>query len=128
MTQEPTVPNCGSRVHASFGLPPGRIEQIDWSPDDSRLLLVAAGTGADLAGIHGGYAQKQKSDAPAWLPELQWGEGDDLWRCVWIWDLTSEPVALTAAPLNAQRTAATRSSRSPATTTAREAGTAQTCP
>ncbi|MGN6306625.1 MAG: prolyl oligopeptidase family serine peptidase [Mesorhizobium sp.] len=78
----------------------GRIEQIDWSPDGGKLLLVVAGTGADLAGIHGGYAQKQETDAPAWLPEVSWGEGADLWRSIWLWDLKEESVALTSAPLN----------------------------
>ncbi|MEW6633448.1 MAG: prolyl oligopeptidase family serine peptidase [Pseudomonadota bacterium] len=79
---------------------PGRIEQIEWSPDGQGLLLVVAGTGADLAGIHGGYAQKQKTDTPAWLPEISWGEGDDLWRRIWLWDLKGEPTALTSAPVN----------------------------
>ncbi|CDX14051.1 conserved hypothetical protein [Mesorhizobium plurifarium] len=79
---------------------PGRIELIDWSPDGRRLLLVVAGTGADLAGIHGGYAQKQKTDAPAWLPEIGWGEGEDLWRRIWLWDLKADPAPLTSAPVN----------------------------
>ncbi|WP_082407368.1 prolyl oligopeptidase family serine peptidase [Mesorhizobium sp. 1M-11] len=79
---------------------PGRIEQIDWSPDGRRLLLVVAGTGADLAGIHGGYAQKQKMEAPTWLPEVTCGAGEDLWRRIWLWDLKTAPVALTSAPVN----------------------------
>ncbi|MDX8533920.1 prolyl oligopeptidase family serine peptidase [Mesorhizobium sp. VK25A] len=79
---------------------PGRIELIDWSPDGQKLLLVVAGTGADLAGIHGGYAQKQKTDAPAWLPEVGWGEGEDLWRRIWLWDLKGQPTALTSVPVN----------------------------
>ncbi|CDX35928.1 conserved hypothetical protein [Mesorhizobium plurifarium] len=79
---------------------PGRIELIDWSPDGRKLLLVVAGAGADLAGIHGGYAQKQKTDAPAWLPEIGWGEGEDLWRRIWLWDLKADPAPLTSAPVN----------------------------
>ncbi|TPI41372.1 S9 family peptidase [Mesorhizobium sp. B3-1-6] len=79
---------------------PGRIELMDWAPDGQRLLLVVAGVGADLAGIHGGYAQKQKTDAPAWLPEVGWGEGEDLWRRVWIWDMKAKPAPLTSAPVN----------------------------
>lgn len=87
-------------AHIATGRVPGRIEQIDWSPDGQKLLLVVAGQGADLAGIHGGYAQKHKSDAPAWLPEVAWGEGDELWRWIWVWSLTGDPVPLTGAPLN----------------------------
>lgn len=78
----------------------GRIEQIDWSPDGARVLLVVAGQGADLAGIHGGYAQKMVSDAPPWLPEVQTNEGEDLWRAVWLWDGESAPQQLTRPPLN----------------------------
>ncbi|CDX51395.1 conserved hypothetical protein [Mesorhizobium plurifarium] len=79
---------------------PGRIELIDWSPNGQKLLLVVAGAGADLAGTHGGYAQKQKMDAPAWLPEIGWGEGEDLWRRIWLWDLKADPAPLTSAPVN----------------------------
>ncbi|WP_136619096.1 MULTISPECIES: S9 family peptidase [Mesorhizobium] len=78
----------------------GRIEQIDWSPDGKRLLLVVAGAAADLAGIHGGYAQKQPAKAEAWLPEVRLGEGEDLWRTLWIWDLDGTARQLTAPPLN----------------------------
>lgn len=78
----------------------GRIEQIDWAADASKLLLVVAGTGADLAGIHGGFAQKQKLDAPAWIPEVRSDTGSELWRTIWTWDGQSEPRQLTAAPLN----------------------------
>lgn len=78
----------------------GRIEQIDWSPDGTKLLVVVAGTAADLAGIHGGYAQKTKAETAAWLPEVRLGEGDDLWRTIWIWDLDGAPRQLTRPPLN----------------------------
>ncbi|MBN9217492.1 MAG: S9 family peptidase [Mesorhizobium sp.] len=78
----------------------GRIEQIDWSPDGGKLLVVVAGTAADLAGIHGGYAQKQSPEAAAWLPQVQLGEGDDLWRRIWVWDLEGAARPLTAPPLN----------------------------
>ncbi|MBL8584393.1 MAG: S9 family peptidase [Rhizobiaceae bacterium] len=79
---------------------PGRVEQIEWSPDGKQLLLVVAGQGADLAGIHGGYAQKQASDAPGWLPEVSSGGGDELWRSLWLWDGRKRPRQLTRPPLN----------------------------
>lgn len=79
---------------------PGRIEQVDWSPDGTRLLLVVAGKGADLAGIHGGFAQKKPAEAAAWLPEVQTGDGDDLWRSIWTWTPGDIPASLTTPPLN----------------------------
>ncbi|PSJ60939.1 prolyl oligopeptidase family serine peptidase [Pseudaminobacter soli (ex Li et al. 2025)] len=79
---------------------PGRIEQIDWAPDGTKLLLVVAGTGADLAGIHGGYTQKSGSGGPAWLPEIRSDEGSDLWRTIWTWDGEGLPQRLTQQPLN----------------------------
>jgi dipeptidyl aminopeptidase/acylaminoacyl peptidase len=79
---------------------PGRIEQIDWSPDGTKLLLVVAGTGADLAGIHGGYTQKSDAGGPAWLPEVRSDEGSDLWRTIWTWDGAGQPQRLTQPPLN----------------------------
>lgn len=79
---------------------PGRIEQIDWSPDGTKMLLVVAGTGADLAGIHGGYTQKGKVEAAAWLPEIRLGEGEDLWRSIWLSDGKDAPQQLTSPPLN----------------------------
>lgn len=78
----------------------GRIEQIDWAPDGSKLLMVVAGAAADLAGIHGGFAQKQKSSVPAWIPEVRSDEGGELWRTIWTWDGEGAPRQLTAAPLN----------------------------
>ncbi|KSV74464.1 hypothetical protein N182_27875 [Sinorhizobium sp. GL2] len=79
---------------------PGLIEQIDWSADGSKLLMVVAGAAADLAGIHGGYAQKQRSSAPAWIPEVRSDQGGELWRAIWTWDGDSDVQRLTAAPQN----------------------------
>ncbi|MDH6233573.1 dipeptidyl aminopeptidase/acylaminoacyl peptidase [Mesorhizobium soli] len=81
-------------------LVPGRIEQIDWSPDGTTLLLVVAGTGADLAGIHGGYTQKSGAGGHAWLPEVRSDEGSDLWRTIWTWEGEGGPKRLTQPPLN----------------------------
>jgi len=79
---------------------PGRIEQIDWSPDGASLLVVVAGAAADLAGIHGGYSQKVQSNGPAWLPEVRSEQGDELWRTIWTWDGNDGPQRLTTPPLN----------------------------
>lgn len=79
---------------------PGRIEQIDWSPDGARLLLLVAGRAADLAGIHGGFAQEAEARAAAWLPDVRGGEGRELWRRVWVWDLADAPQPVTAPPVN----------------------------
>lgn len=89
----------GEAVVASAALR-GRIEQIDWSPDGTKLLMVVAGAAADLAGIHGGHAQRQPAEAVTWLPEVRLGEGEDLWRTAWVWDFKGAARRLTAPPVN----------------------------
>ena len=87
----------GARAYAVDGL----IEQIDWSPDGARLLLVVAGRGADLAGCQGGYAMKAKPEGPDWLPEVRCDEGEDLWRTLWVMEVaTGAPSRLSAEGSN----------------------------
>ncbi len=73
---------AGAHTHAIDGL----IEQIDWSPNGARLLLLLAGKGADLAGYQGGYATATAQDGPDWLPEVRSGEDANLWRSLWVMD------------------------------------------
>jgi dipeptidyl aminopeptidase/acylaminoacyl peptidase len=89
----------GPETEASVRLP-GRIEAVDWSADGRRLLMVVAGRGADLAGIHGGHTQEAEARTADWLPDVRTDQGGELWRRVWIWDLAGDPRPLTAPPLN----------------------------
>jgi dipeptidyl aminopeptidase/acylaminoacyl peptidase len=65
---------------------PGHVEQLGWSPDGRRLLLLVAGLGADLSGHEGGFATEVPSDQPAWLPEFETGREENLWRRLYISD------------------------------------------
>lgn len=67
----------------------GLIEQTQWSPDGSRLLLLVAGVGADLAGYQGGYATKAPHVGPSWLPEVDTGGEGFRWRRLWELDAAS---------------------------------------
>lgn len=68
----------------------GVIESLAWSPDGRRLLLGVAGLGADLAGCQGGATTRRvQQDLPAWIPAVDVGDADNLWRHAWIFDLES---------------------------------------
>ncbi len=67
----------------------GLVEQLEWSPDGRRLLMVVAGLGADLAGYQGGLATKAAAQGPAWLPEVRTGQEGHLWRRLWVLDVES---------------------------------------
>lgn len=81
---------------------PGRIEQMEWSRDGTRLALLVAGTGADISGAEGGFALDAAAAADeSGLPTIDTGDGDDLWRSVWILDPRRASVdQVTFAPLN----------------------------
>lgn len=64
----------------------GVIEQVGWSPDARRLLLVVAGLGADVSGHEGGHATAAPKAGPDWLPDVQTGREDNLWRRLWLCD------------------------------------------
>jgi dipeptidyl aminopeptidase/acylaminoacyl peptidase len=71
--------------------PPGIAEQLRWSPDGTRLLLIMAGEQAEQAdGLGSGtMGQDIGADAPSWYPEVETTEGDDEWRSAWSLDVTS---------------------------------------
>src|SRR5215813_8199619 len=57
----------------------GTVEYVHWSPTGRYILLGLAGFGADLAGIEGGGRTVGKPDElPAWLPEIETDEAENL--------------------------------------------------
>lgn len=68
----------------------GVIESLSWSPDGASLLLGVAGFGADIAGAQGGATTVKKSGGlPAWLPSVDTGDAENLWRVAYRFDLAT---------------------------------------
>jgi dipeptidyl aminopeptidase/acylaminoacyl peptidase len=79
----------------------GRVEAAAWAPDGSRLLLVVAGTEADISGAEGGFALRSCPEGASWLPEVISSRGGDLWRQILLWTPGAGlPIALTQPPVN----------------------------
>jgi len=67
----------------------GLIEYLRWSPDGTRILLGVAGFGADVAGCLGGHKTLQKpGNLPPWAPQLDTGDGGNLWRKLYVFRVT----------------------------------------
>ncbi|KQS05008.1 hypothetical protein ASG11_12740 [Sphingomonas sp. Leaf357] len=59
----------------------GRLEQIDWSPDDTALLLLVAGPGTDTTTLAGSVSVGRHDTASSWDPVIDDGAPDpDDWR------------------------------------------------
>lgn len=66
----------------------GFVEYLQWSPDGSKILLGVAGFGADLAGYQGGAKiPAKKSKLPEWIPQIDTGDAENLWRSISIHDI-----------------------------------------
>ena len=67
------------------------VEALHWSQDGSRLLLLTAGYGADLAGIQGATSTlvEVQEERPSWAPAIDLGVTEAQWRTAWIHDLAS---------------------------------------
>jgi len=71
------------------------VEALEWSPDGDRLLIVAAGRGAELAGVQGsGTTAVDSADEPAWLPEVDSGDATHQWRRAWVHHLETGDLRL----------------------------------
>lgn len=78
----------------------GMVEQMAWS-SAGELGLLVAGAGADVSGAEGGFAMRVEQSGPAWLPDLDTGAAEDVWRRLWVWDGKGAALApVTAPPLN----------------------------
>ena len=94
-------PDGSGAAHAAPVLN-GTVEYFHWSPTGRSILLGLAGFGADLAGIEGGGRTVGKQDElPAWLPEIETADAENLWRSLWVVDTeTDEQRRLTREGLN----------------------------
>lgn len=78
----------------------GVVEQLRWSPN-GKLGLLVAGAGSDVSGAEGGFALRVAHDGPSWLPEVDMGGSDDVWRRLWIWESDDADILpVTTPPLN----------------------------
>jgi dipeptidyl aminopeptidase/acylaminoacyl peptidase len=65
----------------------GWVEYLHWSPDGLKILLGVAGHGADISGGQGAITSKTLAgDAPAWMPSVQTGQEESLWRSAWVYE------------------------------------------
>jgi dipeptidyl aminopeptidase/acylaminoacyl peptidase len=79
----------------------GTIEDHSWSPDGSRILVLAAGLHADSAGADGSGAMESEKDLPDWTPKVDSWEDRQVWRRLWILEVPSGEVrALSRDDLN----------------------------
>jgi len=80
----------------------GTVEYVHWSPTGRYILIGLAGFGADLAGVEGGGRTVGKQDElPAWMPEIETADAENLWRSLWVLDTeTGEQRRLTREGLN----------------------------
>jgi dipeptidyl aminopeptidase/acylaminoacyl peptidase len=77
----------------------GWVEYLHWSPDGSRILLGAAGHGADLAGGQGAIASKAAADGvPSWMPTVETGDESYRWRRAWVFELATQDVRQVGSP------------------------------
>jgi dipeptidyl aminopeptidase/acylaminoacyl peptidase len=79
----------------------GTIEDHSWSPDGSRILVLAAGLHADSAGAEGSGALESEKDLPDWTPKVDSWEDRQVWRRLWLLEVSSGEVrALSRDGLN----------------------------
>jgi dipeptidyl aminopeptidase/acylaminoacyl peptidase len=71
----------------------GWVEYLHWSPDGKRILLGAAGHGADVAGGQGAVASKRiDENVPSWMPAIETGDEGYRWRRAWVYELATDRV------------------------------------
>ncbi|MDQ4107841.1 MAG: prolyl oligopeptidase family serine peptidase, partial [Actinomycetota bacterium] len=79
----------------------GTIEEHAWSPDGSRILALSAGLHADSAGAEGSGALGSEKDLPDWTPKVDSWEDREVWRRLWVIEVSSGEVrALSREDLN----------------------------
>jgi len=77
----------------------GWIEYLHWSPDGKRILLAAAGHGADISSGQGAVTSKQATaDMPSWMPDVETGDESFRWRRAWVYELAANTMRRVHAP------------------------------
>ncbi|HEX2038687.1 MAG TPA: S9 family peptidase [Acidimicrobiales bacterium] len=75
-----------------LGAVDGTVEDLSWSPDGARILLLVADRGADVAGAQGSSkAALPNARRPSWMPSVSCRE-TDAWRRLWSVDVASGAV------------------------------------
>jgi dipeptidyl aminopeptidase/acylaminoacyl peptidase len=65
----------------------GTVEHIAWSPDGSRILVLLAEEGAELAGAQGSGREKERAEIPDWMPEVRSTREPAGWRRLYMYDV-----------------------------------------
>ncbi|KAG9500750.1 hypothetical protein J7337_006430 [Fusarium musae] len=71
---------------------PGNVEQVSWSIDGAKILLVVAGLEADLAGVDGGRASQGSATIDSecsWMPTIEATPTAGAYRTVWVHSLAT---------------------------------------
>ncbi|KAF5647047.1 alpha beta-hydrolase [Fusarium tjaetaba] len=66
---------------------PGNVEQLAWSIDGAKILLVVAGLEADLAGVDKGRASQgseRVSSECSWMPTIEATPTAEAYRTAWV--------------------------------------------
>ncbi|MEZ5656334.1 MAG: prolyl oligopeptidase family serine peptidase [Sphingobium sp.] len=75
----------------TYDMPGHWVENFHWSADGGRILVLAAGRGAELAGAQGAVSSpREAAEAPSWCPICDDGKSASHWRTAWILDLISD--------------------------------------
>lgn len=74
------------------------VESFAWSADSRRILLQTADSGADAAGSASTARVGSRTESRAdWMPTVETGSHDNLWRRAHIWDLQSKQLTRVGA-------------------------------
>lgn len=77
---------------------PGRIEELHWSPNSDRILVLVAGREAQRASTQGsGKGSGPDESRENWEPEIEPRPAEN-WRRVWIYDTRARMIACATPP------------------------------
>jgi dipeptidyl aminopeptidase/acylaminoacyl peptidase len=75
------------------------VESFAWSADGGRILIQSADAGADAAGSAStARIGSAEVDRPSWMPTVETGSHDNLWRRARIWEIASDRLTDIGSP------------------------------